>query len=84
MIILLPVKDFNQKGIIVLNSVDHLTTKRIISNTLNLQLFKTWFENKKTMHDAIKFTQSAWLKPWIGLNTDFRKVSQLKKENFNN
>ena len=36
------------------------------------------------MHDAIKFTQSAWLKPWIGLNTDFRKVSPLKKEHFNN
>ena len=28
------------------------------------------------MHRAIKLTQSAWLKPWIGLNTDFRKVAK--------
>ena len=28
------------------------------------------------MHHAIKLTQSAWLKPWIGLNTDFRKVAK--------
>ena len=54
MIILLPVKDFNQKGIIVINFVDHLTTKRIKSYTLNLQLYlKLGLRIKKTMHDAI-------------------------------
>ena len=75
MIILLPVKGFNQKGIIVLNFVEHLTTKRIIFHILKLTIiFKTW--NKKTMHRAIKLTQFAWLKPWIGLNTDFRKVAK--------
>ena len=83
MIIFLPVKGFNQKGIIVLNFVEHLTTKRIILHILKLIIlhilkltiiFKTW--NKKTMHRAIKLTQFAWLKPWIGLNTDFRKVAK--------
>ena len=28
------------------------------------------------MHRANKFTQSDWLNPWIGLNTDFRKVAK--------
>ena len=46
MIILLPVKGFNQKGIIVLNFVEHLTTKRIILHILKPTIiFKTWFKN---------------------------------------
>ena len=84
MIILLPVKGFNQKRIIVLNFLEHLTTKMIILHILKLTIiFKTW--NKKTMHRAIKLTQFAWLKPWIGLNTDFRKVAKnaVIKRDFN-
>ena len=55
-------------------SVSLSVTKRIISYIFELTIiFKTWFKNKKTIHHAIKLTQSAWLKPWIGLNTDFRK-----------
>ena len=42
----------------------------------NLQLYLKLGLKLKKINRAIRFTQSAWLKQWIDLNTNFRKVAK--------
>jgi hypothetical protein len=50
--------------------------KDYIVHIKNLQLYLKLGLKLKRISRAIKFTQSAWLKPWIDLNTNFRKVAK--------
>ena len=42
----------------------------------NLQLYLKLGLKLKTIHRGVKFDQSSWLKEWIDLNTNFRKVAK--------
>ena len=42
----------------------------------NLQLYLKLGLKLKKINRAVRFTQSAWLKQWIDLNTNFRKVAK--------
>jgi hypothetical protein len=50
--------------------------KDYIVHIKNLQLYLKLGLRLKRINRAIKFSQSSWLKEWIDLNTNFRKVAK--------
>ena len=51
------------------NYVDHI---KVIKQALNYGLIL------KTVHKVIQFNQEAWMKPYIDMNTEYRKKKQKK------
>ena len=52
------------------NYVDHI---KVIKQALNYGLIL------KTVHKVIQFNQEAWMKPYIDMNTEYRKKNQKKR-----
>lgn len=50
--------------------------KDYVVHIKNLQLYLKLGLKLKTIHRGVKFNQSTWLKEWIDLNTNFRKVAK--------
>ncbi len=59
--------------------------KGYIVHTKNLQLYLKLGLRLKSINRTIKFSQSSWLKEWIDLNINFRKVAKndFEKDYFN-
>ena len=54
--------------------------KDYIVHIQNLQLYLKLGLRLKRINRGIRFSQSSWLKEWIDLNTNFRKVAENDSE----